>query len=248
MAGDKVSEALRDTRTVVVRTRDRVAAMIREDGLRPGDRLPTEAELTQRFAISRPAMREALKLLEQDRVIFVEHGRGRFVSPLAAVKVDRPITAFESVTEMTRQYGYDTTTRLLAAEEEPASAAVAGQLGLAEGAAVLRLEKLRILGELPILYSIEFLPRAILPPDLSGTDWQDSLLGILHRRGQRPRMSAATVSAVLLPDEVVIRHGLAGFGPALLITETCYNPAGVPVIHAIDYHRGSHFSFSFMRK
>lgn len=222
--------------------------MIREDGLKPGDKMPTEAELTRRFAISRPAMREALKLLEQDRVIYVEHGRGRFVSPLAAVKVDRPITAFESVTEMTRQYGYDTTTRLLAAEEQPADATVAGKLGLAEGDGVLRLEKLRILGDLPILYSIEFLPRAILPPDLAGTDWHGSLLDILDRRSQRPRMSAATVSAVPLPEDAGIRYGLAGFGPALLITEICYNPAGVPVIYAIDYHRGSHFSFSFMRK
>ena len=222
--------------------------MIREDGLKPGDKMPTEAELTRRFAISRPAMREALKLLEQDRVIYVEHGRGRFVSPLAAVKVDRPITAFESVTEMTRQYGYDTTTRLLAAEEQPADATVAGKLGLAEGDGVLRLEKLRILGDLPILYSIEFLPRAILPPDLAGTDWHGSLLDILDRRSQRPRMSAATVSAVPLPEDAGIRYGLAGVGPALLITEICYNPAGVPVIYAIDYHRGSHFSFSFMRK
>ncbi len=222
--------------------------MIREDGLKPGDKMPTEAELTRRFAISRPAMREALKLLEQDRVIYVEHGRGRFVSPLAAVKVDRPITAFESVTEMTRQYGYDTTTRLLAAEEQPADATVAGKLGLAEGDGVLRLEKLRILGDLPILYSIEFLPRAILPPDLAGTDWHGSMLDILDRRSQRPRMSAATVSAVPLPEAAGIRYGLAGFGPALLITEICYNPAGVPVIYAIDYHRGSHFSFSFMRK
>lgn len=243
-----MDEAIRDTRTVVVRARDRIAVMIREDGLKPGDKMPTEAELTRRFAISRPAMREALKLLEQDRVIYVEHGRGRFVSPLAAVKVDRPITAFESVTEMTRQYGYDTTTHLLAAEEQPADATVAGKLGLAEGDGVLRLEKLRILGDLPILYSIEFLPRAILPPDLAGTDWHGSLLDILDRRSQRPRMSAATVSAVPLPEAAGIRYGLAGFGPALLITEICYNPAGVPVIYAIDYHRGSHFSFSFMRK
>jgi GntR family transcriptional regulator len=61
-------------------------------------------------------------------------------------------------------------------------------------------------------------------------------------------MSAATVSSVMLPDDVVERHDLKDFGPALRITETCFNAAGVPVNYAIDYHRGSHFSFSLTRK
>jgi GntR family transcriptional regulator len=61
-------------------------------------------------------------------------------------------------------------------------------------------------------------------------------------------MSAATVSAVMLPTDVVERNDLRDFGPALLITETCFNAAGIPVIYAIDYHRGSHFSFSLARK
>ena len=93
--------------------RDRIADLIREEGLKPGDKLPTEAQLTQRFKISRPALREALKLLEQDDVIYVEHGRGRFVSALSAVQVDRPITVFESVTDMAHHYGYQTVNKVL---------------------------------------------------------------------------------------------------------------------------------------
>ena len=61
-------------------------------------------------------------------------------------------------------------------------------------------------------------------------------------------MSAASVSAVVLPNDVVERNDLRDFGPALLITETCFNAAGIPVIYAIDYHRGSHFVFSLARK
>ena len=80
--GNPVVEPLRDSRTLAVQLRDRIADLIRDEGLKPGDRLPTEAQLTQRFRISRPALREALKLLEQDDVINVQHGRGRFVSAL----------------------------------------------------------------------------------------------------------------------------------------------------------------------
>lgn len=126
-----MEEPLRNSRTIAVQLRDRIADLIRDEGLRPGDRLPTEAQLTQRFKISRPALREALKLLEQDDVINVEHGRGRFVSALTAVQVDRPITVFESVTDMVRHYGYSTVNKVVSISEETPDTRVAESLRLA---------------------------------------------------------------------------------------------------------------------
>lgn len=243
-----MDEPLRDGRTLVVQLRDRIADLIRDEKLSPGDKLPTEAQLTARFHISRPALREALKLLEQDGIIYVEHGRGRFVSAMSAVQVERPITVFESVTDMTRHYGYRTANKVLSISEEPAGEDAAKALKLSEGDKVIRLERLRLQDEEPILYCIDYLPRSIVPARLYDIDWSGSLLSILEEYRQRPRMSSATVTAVMLPDDVVERHDLSGFGPALLITETCFNLAGEPVIFAIDYHRGSHFSFSLVRK
>ncbi len=243
-----MDEPLRDGRTLVVQLRDRIADLIRDERMAPGDKLPTEAQLTTRFRISRPALREALKLLEQDGIIYVEHGRGRFVSAMSAVQVDRPITVFESVTDMTRHYGYQTSNKVLSISEETATADVAEALKLGEGERVIRLERLRLQDEEPILYCIDYVPRAIITARLYDHDWSGSLLGILETYRQRPRMSSAKVTAVMLPEEVIERHDLAGFGPALLITETCFNAAGEPVIYAIDFHRGSHFSFSLVRK
>nr|WP_202402196.1 GntR family transcriptional regulator [Shinella sp. AETb1-6] len=239
---------MRDSRTLAVQLRDRIADLIRGEGLKPGDKLPTEAQLTQRFKISRPALREALKLLEQDDVIFVEHGRGRFVSALSAVQVDRPITAFESVTDMARQYGYRPVNRVLSIAEEAPDKRVAESLRLAPKDRVIRIERIRLHDDTPILYCVDYLPRALVPGPLYDIEWSGSLLDLMERYGNRPRMSAASVSAVMLPQDVIDRHGLRDFGPALLITETCFNAAGEPVNYAIDYHRGSHFSFSLTRK
>ncbi|RWF97920.1 MAG: GntR family transcriptional regulator, partial [Mesorhizobium sp.] len=33
-----------------------------------------------------------------------------------------------------------------------------------------------------------------------------------------------------------------------LITETCFDATGTPVVYAAVYHRGSHFAFSFARR
>ena len=243
-----MQEPLRDSRTLAIQLRDRIADLIRLEGLKPGDKLPTEAQLTQRFKISRPALREALKLLEQDDVIYVEHGRGRFVSALAAVQVDRPITVFESVTDMAHHYGYTTVNKVLSISEETPDARVADRLHLPPTGRVIRIERIRLHEDEPILYCIDYVPRSIIPAKLYDLDWSGSLMDLLEECGSRPRMSAASVSSVMLPDDVVARHDLRDFGPALLITETCFNAAGIPVNYAIDYHRGSHFSFSLMRK
>jgi GntR family transcriptional regulator len=243
-----LDEPLRDKQTLVIKLRDRISDLIRDTGLKPGDKLPTEAALTQRFKISRPVVREALKLLEQDNLIYAEHGRGRFVSPMSAVQVDRPITVFESVTDMTRHYGYEMVNKVLSIAEEAPDALVAGQLQMRGADRVIRIERLRLQRDEPIMYCVDYVPRSIISARLYDIDWSGSLLALLEGYKNRPRMSAASVSAVMLPNDVVERNDLRDFGPALLITETCFNAAGMPVIYAIDYHRGSHFSFSLARK
>ncbi|MBA3040860.1 MAG: GntR family transcriptional regulator [Alphaproteobacteria bacterium] len=243
-----MDEPIRDPRTLAIRLRDRIAELIRDEGLKPGDKLPTEAQLTDRFKISRPALREALKLLEQDDIIYVTHGRGRFVSAMSAVQVERPITVFESVTDMTRHYGYSTNNKVLSISEEAPDKIVRERLRLGPKDRVIRLERLRLQNDVPILYCVDFIPRGLIPAKLYDIDWSGSLLDLMEQHRQRPRMSAATVSAVMLPDDVIERNDLRDFGPALKIVETCFNAAGEPVNHAIDYHRGSHFSFSLVRK
>jgi len=48
--------------------------------LRPGDLLPTEAQLSEQLGVSRTAVREALRSLESVGVIYSRQGGGRYVS------------------------------------------------------------------------------------------------------------------------------------------------------------------------
>ena len=49
---------------------------IAEQGLRPDDRLGTEHELAQEFGVSRPTLREALRLLASSHLVRVSRGPG----------------------------------------------------------------------------------------------------------------------------------------------------------------------------
>jgi len=62
-----------------------VRALIRfiaDNGLRGGDRLPTERELAEMVGVSRLALREALSMLKGLGVLEPRHGKGIFVRPL----------------------------------------------------------------------------------------------------------------------------------------------------------------------
>jgi DNA-binding FadR family transcriptional regulator len=57
----------------------RIQSMIIGRELRPGDKLPSERELAQAFGVSRPAVREALKLLGERGLVQGRMGQGSFV-------------------------------------------------------------------------------------------------------------------------------------------------------------------------
>lgn len=58
---------------------DRVQEMIRADGLRPGDRLPSIATLASEYGVGAPTVREALKRLEIAGAVEIRHGSGVYV-------------------------------------------------------------------------------------------------------------------------------------------------------------------------
>ena len=225
-----------------------IVRFLAESGLKPGEQIPTEAEFRERLGGSRPTIREALKLLEQDGVIRAEHGRGRFLTAAGAIRVDRPITTFESITDMASHFGYSLINKVLSVSEERPAAEVATALGLSRGVTVIRLERLRMNGREPMIYSLEYVRRDVISDRVFDIDWSGSLLDTLGRYGARPTISQARVRATLLPEEVAARHDLRDFGPALVIEETAYLDSGPPVLHALDYHRGDRYAFSFLRK
>lgn len=70
--------------------RDRLLAMIRSSELQPGDRLPSERELMDRFAVGRPSVREALQSLGSAGFIEINHGeRARVAVPDTRTMFDR---------------------------------------------------------------------------------------------------------------------------------------------------------------
>jgi DNA-binding FadR family transcriptional regulator len=68
----------------------RIEALIREENIKPGERLPAERDLATKLGVSRTSLREALIALELGGVVEVRGGSGVYVSEQAASKTARP--------------------------------------------------------------------------------------------------------------------------------------------------------------
>src|SRR5881628_3870084 len=121
-------------------------------------RLPTERVLAQRLETSRTTVRKALDRLEQDQVIRRVRGRagGAYltgVSPQAALDGSRPLcpgqgilrslNTVKGIPEILHEQGFRDGTTVISSGLVPAPARVAQALGLAEGAQVVALQRLR---------------------------------------------------------------------------------------------------------
>lgn len=228
---------------------DEISEFIRSSGMESGDRLPSETELAARFGVARGSVREALKLLEQDGLIDVRHGRGRFVSGLSRFSVSSPVTSFESVTGMVAGRGLALETRVLSVERASANGAEATDLELGPDDEVVRLRRLRLGdGELVLYSSNVFAASLLAERELDTVDFSGSLVEWLASAGRRPVSSAAHIRATKLPDDIAGRPETATGRAWLLVSEICIDRTGAPVLQSLDYHRGDIFSFQVLRR
>lgn len=58
---------------------EQIMDLIKSNELKPGDKLPTERELAEKFSISRGSLREAFRVLESKGLIKSKPGGGRFI-------------------------------------------------------------------------------------------------------------------------------------------------------------------------
>ncbi|SCB39170.1 GntR family transcriptional regulator [Rhizobium hainanense] len=142
------------------------------------DALPSERELAAHYGMSRDTVRKAVRLLEEQGILYSEHGRGTFVAPSSVREMSRFLDSFSSDT---RKRGGEAGQIILLVEQVPASLAVAGVLKIEPRRIVTRVKRIRTIdgNRIGIHDSHLVLPGAITKDDLNLTG---SLYALLDRR------------------------------------------------------------------
>jgi GntR family transcriptional regulator len=164
--------------------------IVAEQELQPGDPVPSERDLCDRFGVSRMTVRQAVDALVVEGLLQRVQGSGTFV---ARPKIDLQVrlTSFD---EEMRRRDMTPSVRHLRAEIVPADAAVAQALEISPGDDVVHLHQLRLADEEPMSVEHTWLSAGLVP-GLLDQGPPSSLYAELEARGLSPTWGEDTVDA-----------------------------------------------------
>jgi GntR family transcriptional regulator len=220
---------------------DQLAARIESGELGAGERLPPERELAKGLGVSRMTVRQALAALADRGLLDRGVGRGTFV---ARVKLEHDLRRVAGFSELMQRQGVEPGAKLLSAEETTADESVAAALGIDQGAAVYRIQRVRYGARVPLALEDSWIPAAPFP-DLLGLGLTGSLYDLmrdLYALG--PVRAVERLEPVLARPHEAAALEVADGSPLMLVERTAYAADGTAVEFAHDRHRGDRARFT----
>ena len=163
-------------------------------------------------------------------------GSGNYIAP----KLEQPLTRLTSFSEELHQRGFTPSSRWLTRNISAAAPDVQLSVGLATGARVVRLERLRLADDVVMAYEMTVLPEHVVP-DPAQVD--ASLYAYLAQRGKAPVRALQHIRALnaepQLADLLEVPRGQA----VLFITRVGYLDSGQPVELTHSYCRSDYYGF-----
>jgi GntR family transcriptional regulator len=218
---------------------DALRGRIRSGEHAAGDQLPNQRQLAREFGVTLMTLRQALEVLERDRLIRRRHGLGTFV---AAPFIDYDILQHQRFATDLRAQGEPVSTRLLASRFVIGDRRVTAALGLGARARVLQLERLRLVDGHPMSLQRSFLAarlgEELVKADLAATPLRQALefkLGVTIERARE------TVSAVRLGRREAHELGCRLGAPAFESERVSFAADGQPVVFDRVYIPGDRF-------
>ncbi len=237
-----------------------IRALILDGVLQPGDQLPGELELSERFNISRGGLRDALQILEKTGFVIRRHGVGTFISenPLKS----NNLNINWGVTKVIESMGAVPGTSHLSITTRESTIKEAGKLAINSGDQIVVLERLRTANEVPVTYTLDMLPFSLLKRnDLNisiDQMWEffkqkQSLLAffkdMLHIELHHAFASLVPLNASELVGSQALAKilGVPEETNILFLDQVEYMTDEKPVIYVQEYHLTNYMTFTVYR-
>ena len=231
--------------SLVEQVRESLLGDLTSGKLEPGAKLANENELAERFAVSRSTIREAVRGLMDAGYLVRRHGSGTYVT--SSPRTRHPLDTTVSYTAMIRASGHKPAETVVSKAVRAPAEDERTLLGLADGATVIDVERVRFADRRPVIYSRDRIPVALLG-DHSDDALDSSLYAILARAGHTVASATAqlipTLANAKLSRLLMVKRGT----PLLHIDQVDYDERGRPVMLSQEWHVADAFDLVVNRR
>jgi len=207
--------------------------------------IPTEADLCEKFKVSRTTIRNALQHLVIDGFIEKVQGRGTFV---ASQRIKQTLTSTEgNYSEQLKIQGKKPKIKVLELSVVPSDSFLSNVLEIPENEPVNRLERIRYADEEPLQYEIAYLPWR-LTSLLDKEACEKSLYQLLKDQNDlRIGHTEEHLHIVPADKNVANKLNMEIDAPCLKIETHAYLKDGSKIEYSLAYFHGEKASFTIER-
>src|ERR1700741_2538786 len=222
--------------TLYSKVEEAIATEIAQGEYRPGDQLPTEDALLQRFQVSRITVRRAIQNLVNRGLLEIRRGVGTFVlSP----QIKAELTKLTGFVEDMNAAGRKATARVVSQGVVAASARVAERLQLAKGTKVMQIKRVRLADGTPISFDETYLPLSLGKQIVRSDLRRHPIFTLLEEEYGVPLVEAdyeleAVIATKAVADALQVKVG----SPIFQIERTSITIGGQPVDYEVLSYRG----------
>lgn len=235
-----------DQRHLYLQVIERIKQDIESGVFKENEQFPSEFQLARELGVSRATLREALRLLEEEKVITRKHGVGTFVNskPIFTSGIEQLM----SVSSMIRNVGMNPGTIFIDVSESTPSIENIARFNCDKEEGLVTIKRVRTADEEPVVYCID----QVLSKNLQiGTEelLQQSIFDAIEQSGKiRISQAVAHIEPVSYDDEAspILRCGVDV--PLLVLIQNHYSEDGEMVLFSRNYFRADKFSFHVVRK
>ena len=219
-------------RQIATQLRDEIAA----GSYDPSGRLPSEAEVGARFAVSRVTVRLALELLEQERLIERRKGKGTFI---VGRQLRHPLDTLRSFHESLRRQGLNASMRLLSATTIRTPAGSAASLGQY----CLRIRRLHLVDGEAVAVGCSLVPARLAAHDWRAAEHQPIYAILEEITGKEVRRADIELRAQQASARDCRELGVAPGQALLIMARTSFFTDGTCADSSIFSIRPERYSF-----
>jgi GntR family transcriptional regulator len=207
---------------------------------KPGDLIPPESELIEKYQVSRITVRQVLDMLVKDGLIYRQRGRGSFVAHPAVEQVMQRVVSFTD--DMTRR-GFAPSTQVLRAGLMPAPKDIAACLSIEPGAELAQIVRVRLADGEPMSVEESYLVhrycQGILKYDFSINPLREILDKEFDVRWAYAHQSIRAMNA---SKDLAKNLSIPVNAAVLFIERVSYSQNNIPIEFLRIYNRGDRYS------